>query len=216
MQSEAACLTEISNTSSDNRHLISCAGGSPGRAYFAAEKLIENGASRLISFGICGAMDPTIRPGHIALPSHVINPQNEFFAADPGWRDALSKRYSSSIPGHAGSLMTTEIAVSSVAEKRSLHQRTGASTVDMESASVGAKAAEANIPFIVIRAAADPAERALPQSALVGLAPNGNTRSAAVINQLARRPWEFVELLRLGKDSAQALEALRRVALLGF
>ena len=68
--------------------------------------------------------------------------------------------------------MTTEIAVSSVAEKRSLHQRTGASTVDMESASVGAKAAEANIPFIVIRAAADPAERALPQSALVGLAPN--------------------------------------------
>ena len=86
----------------------------------------------------------------------------------------------------------------------------------MESASVGAKAAEANRPFIVIRAAADPVERALPQSALVGLAPDGNTRPAATIGQLARRPWELVELLRLGKDSAQALEALRRVALLGF
>ena len=88
--------------------------------------------------------------------------------------------------------------------------------VDMESSGVAAKATSENIPFISIRAAADPAERPLPKSALIGINQDGKTRPIAVLSKLFIQPWELPGLILLGRDSAKALKTLRRVALLGF
>jgi len=216
MRSEAACLTESSNSSPNAFDLVSCAGGSPGRAYAEAGELLTGGATHLISFGIGGALDPEIRPGDIVMPSHVTDASNETYDVDIGWRDALRNRYDASLSIHTGTLMTSETPVAAVPEKQSLRRRTGASMVDMESAGVAAKAAAEKIPFIAIRAAADPAERPLPRSALVGLRPDGTTNPMAVIGRLLLNPWDLPGLIRLGSDSGRALRALRRVASIGF
>ena len=169
MQSEAACLAKALRSSAENDDLITCAGGHPGRAYVEAGKLIARGATHLISFGIGGALDPKIRPGDIVMPSFVTNTQNESYAPDLEWRDKLRNRYAATLTTHTNALFTSEKAIATISEKTSLRQRTGASIVDMESSGVAAKATSKNIPFISIRAAADPAERPLPKSALIGL-----------------------------------------------
>ena len=86
----------------------------------------------------------------------------------------------------------------------------------MESHAVAAAAARAGVPFIAVRAIADPAERAIPTSALAGLAPDGSTRPIAVVARLALRPWQIAGVIRLAADSAAALAALRGVALRDF
>ena len=216
LQSEAVCLAKALSLRAENNDLIACAGGHPGRAYVEAGKLIACGATHLISFGIGGALDPEIRPGDIVMPSFVTNTQNESYAPDLEWRDKLRNRYAATLTTHTNTLFTSETAMATIKEKRSLRQRTNASMVDMESSGLAAKAASENIPFIVIRAAADPAERPLPKSALIGINPNGKTQPTIVLSKLFIRPWELPGLIRLGKDSAKALITLRRVALLGF
>lgn len=216
MQSEAACLAKALRSSAENDDLITCAGGHPGRAYVEADKLIARGATRLISFGIGGALDPKIRPGDIVMPSVIMNSQNESYNVDLDWRDTLRNRYAASLNTHTNALFTSEKAIATISEKTSLRQRTGASIVDMESSGVAAKATSKNIPFISIRAAADPAERPLPKSALIGINQNGKTRPTAVLSKLFIQPWELPGLILVGRDSAKALKTLRRVALLGF
>jgi adenosylhomocysteine nucleosidase len=216
MQSEAARLAAVLNSSTKNEDLIACAGGHPGRAYAEADKLISRGATRLISFGICGALDSKIRPGDIVMPTYVKNPQNDSFTVDVDWRDRLLNKYAANLNIHTKTLFTSETAIATISEKESLRKHTNASIVDMESSGLAASATSKKISFIVIRAAADPAERPLPKSALVGMDTNGQARPFAVLSQLFFRPWELPGLIRLGKDNAKALEALSRVALIGF
>jgi adenosylhomocysteine nucleosidase len=83
--------------------------------------------------------------------------------------------------------------------------------VDMESHVVAAVAAAAGLPFLVIRAIADPAGRALPAAALAGLSPDGGTRPWTVLLALARSPGQLIALIRLAGDSAAGIAALGRV-----
>ena len=65
--------------------------------------------------------------------------------------------------------------------KRAAWRETGALAVDMESAVVARAADAAGIPFLVLRAIADPAVRELPSAALIPLAENGTPALARVL-----------------------------------
>ncbi len=69
----------------------------------------------------------------------------------------------------------------SVAAKATLRAASGALAIDMESAAVAEAAAEAGVPFLVLRVIADPADRAIPPVALHGVAPDGSRRPWAVL-----------------------------------
>lgn len=211
--SEADCLDTASGTRSEIYDLRFAAGGSPGRALAGAHMLVDQGATALVSFGIAGALTPELAPGDIIIGSKVLNGAGAEFSADTDWAKTLVDRL---VRAHKGTMMTTEHGVASPREKARLHRQSNAIAVDMESAGVAAAAAERSIPFIAIRAIADSAARSIPQSALVGLAPDGTTRPLAVMGQLALRPWELPALMRLGSDTATAMKSLRRVAALGL
>ena len=78
----------------------------------------------------------------------------------------------------------------------------------MESHAVAAEAVAAGLPFLVIRAIADPAGRALPAAALAGLSPDGGARPWAVLLSLLCRPDQLIGLVRLIGDSAAGFAAL--------
>jgi len=214
MRSETACIEESAPIHTNS--LTFCAGGSPSRAYTGAEHLLRNGADALVSFGIAGALEPTLKPGQIVLADNVINETGKQFQTDEIWHRTLTETLAPHVKFTCGSITTMENAASTPTEKNSLFARTGALAVDMESSGVAAAAARHNIPFIAIRAIADPASRLLPRSALAGLAPDGTTRPLIVFLKLTLRPWELPGLIRLGRDTSTALESLRRVAALGF
>ena len=81
--------------------------------------------------------------------------------------------------------------------------------VDMESLGVAEIAAHAGVPFVILRALADPAERALPKAAAEGLDDQGNVRLGAVLWSLLRDPSQLPGLIRVGLDTNAALSALK-------
>ena len=211
MLAEAECVSAAKAP-----HTIFCAAGSPGRARIGALNLVEEGAGKIVSFGIAGALDPAHRPGDIVLASHVEDHAGHRFPTDPAWRQELATSYR-----HIGSvteapIITTEGAVADVRDKATLFHRTKAVAVDMESAGAAAAALENGVPFLAIRVIADTSTFALPHCALVGLDEDGSTRPVTVLAHLAARPWEFVALLKLTWASKIAMSCLSRVASVGF
>ena len=97
----------------------------------------------------------------------------------------------------------------SPAEKRRLHADTGAAVVDMESGAVAAVAEAAGVPFAVLRAICDPADRTLPPAALVALDRAGRIAWARIAMSVLVNPGQIGALAGLAREAAAARRALR-------
>lgn len=207
---ESGCLSDaLSKAAPEARPLLYCAAASTERAYTGARALIDQGATALVSFGIAGGLAPHLTPGALLLAEAILDRHGARWPTDAAWRESLQRETGADA---SGPMLISETAIRSVSEKAHLHATTGAIAVDMESGGVARAAAAAGMPFLVVRVIADPAGRRLPPSALAGLGPDGRQRPLAALAALARRPWETLELLRLGRDSSAAMRRLRGVA----
>lgn len=181
-------------------------GGDGSRLDVALEAALANGAHGLISFGIAGGLAPNAPCGTVAVATEVVHGE-ERYTCDPDWTLALLKKLPDALDGvFAG----VSAPVTTPKAKAALHQSTGAITVDMESHKVARAAAKHGLPFAALRAISDPAERALPPSALVGMTADGQTNAGAVMRSLARRPQDLPGLIRAGLDVKTATAALLR------
>ena len=194
---------------------IRCSGADSGRAAAAAHDLIEEGCRGLVSFGMAGGLDPELRPGDLILPEIIIAPDGARLAADSGWRHELAASLGGQMAFRADPVAGSDGIAATPEAKRALAESTGAVAVDMESHAVARVAAERNIPFLAVRAVADPAHRTLPSAALGAVREDGSLRYGFVLGRLVVRPWQVVSLIRLSRESDLALASLRRVATLG-
>jgi nucleoside phosphorylase len=110
----------------------------------------------------------------------------------------------------AGVIAGVDVPVAAVQAKQDLYSRTGALAADMESAHTARLAAEYRVPFAVARVVIDPAKRALPKSALVGLRSDGSVDLVPILFELGRHPGQILSLVRLARDAAHARGALAR------
>lgn len=190
-----------------------CAGLGPARAYAAARGLIGEGAGAILSVGLAAGLDPGLAGGALVLGNEVVAPDGGRYGCEPRLRAGLLERL------HAAGL---EVAVGAVAgvdrpllrpeEKARLFAAAGAKAADMESHGVARAAAEVGVPFLVLRAVADPADLALPRLADEALRPDGSLRPVRALMGLGSRPWELGRLLALACASRRAFAALRGVA----
>ena len=187
---------------------VACAGADAARAATLARGFVDRGVGGLVSFGLAGGLDPALAPGSLLLPELVLLPDGRSLPVDRAWR----RRAAALLPlAGSAALAGSDRAIVDVADKASLRRTSGAAAVDMESHAVAAVAAAAGLPFLVIRAIADPAGRALPPAALAGLSPDGGTRPWAVLLALLHSPGQLPALVRLAGDSAAGFAALGRV-----
>ena len=142
-------------------------------------------------------MDPALRPGDLLQPSRVL-------ADDDAW-DADLALLGGMTPG---SLWGGGTVLATAADKAALHRRSGAVAVDLESAAVARAARRHGLPFAVVRAVCDPAERDLPPAALVALDPAGRIGLMGVLASVLAHPRQLPALLALGADAARARRAL--------
>lgn len=183
---------------------VTQAGGRPARALDLARGLAAEGVSGLVSFGIAGGLDPTLRPGTLVLGSSVWSPEGRLPCSN-SW----VRRLAAALPkAQVGPIAAADGVVATREAKFALFRHTGALAVDLESWAVAEAAAEAGLPFAVIRAVADPARRTLPPAAAEGLDEHGKVRLGAVLLSLARRPAQLPGLIRVGLDTRAALRAL--------
>jgi adenosylhomocysteine nucleosidase len=98
-----------------------------------------------------------------------------------------------------------------VATRRQLHATTQAHAIDLESGSVARVADAHGLPFAVVRAISDSADRDLPPAALLALDRRGTIDLARVLASLLRQPAQLPALLSLAVDAARARRALIRL-----
>lgn len=193
--------------------LAAAAGGDAARTRAAAERLIAEGADALVSFGICGGLAPTLMPGSLVLASGVRDEAGQRFAVDAAWQERVAAAFAEhGIAAVTGDLLGLAAIVATPERKAALHRETGALAADLETHIAAAAAAKAGLPFLMLRAVADPAWRALPPAALVELDASGRPALAAVLRSLLAKPGQVPALLRVALDARSALGRLEQAA----
>lgn len=188
-------------------YLVVAAGGNAAATRAKTERLIRDGVTGLISFGIAGALDPNLRPGDLVIANGVILPDGRHVDCDADWQ----RRVLDKVPGARTGLVAGSSGVAATAPaKAALFVATGALIIDMESHHVAELATAHNLPFIVFRAVADTALDDLPEAALVGLNEEGRPAIGAVLRSLLKKPWQLPALIRVALRSRAALAALLR------
>src|SRR3984885_6775859 len=163
----------------------------------------------VISFGVAGGLDPTLRSGDVVVATEVL-------AGDTRWLAGLALNEELIASVGLGSRRVVRGGLAGVEEvvvardgKAALRSETGAAAVDMESHIAAAYAAEAGLPFAALRVISDPASRALPALALAAIKPNGDIDLRKVLRGLARNPMTLRALVSTGIDFNRALRSLR-------
>ena len=177
---------------------VAVGGGDAAGAAKAAEHLAGL-VSGLISFGLAGGLEPGLPAGALLVPRQVRDGA-EAWQTDPDLNRQLGGETGHILLG-GGAVLATPQA------KRAAHQA-GADAVDLESAAVARAAARHGLPFAVLRAVCDTAERALPLAALVALDRAGRIGGLRIAAAVLRRPWELPALIGLAQDAARARKAL--------
>jgi len=162
------------------------------------------GCGGLISFGVAGGLSPYLRPGQCVVGSAILDGE-ESRPTDARWAQRLLRM----IPGAVhGPILGVGEPIANAAEKRSLHDETGAVAVDMESHVVARAAAQHGVPVAAIRVVVDPVERTIPRSALAGARPDGTIDPLAVMRSLIRNPRDLIGLVRMALDTRAARATL--------
>jgi adenosylhomocysteine nucleosidase len=165
----------------------------------------------VLSWGICGGLDPRLRPGDLIVGGEVVSDDDEAIRTDGAVTASLEQRLTD-----AGARVVVErvaaidAPILTAGAKAQLRRATGAAVVDMESLTAGRFAVERRAPYAILRAVADPADRDLPPLVVKAVDSDGRINVAAVIGELIRFPGQFRGLLAAARDSKAAFRALNR------
>lgn len=185
--------------------LVIAGGGDSARLIAEIERIAPD-VSGILSFGVCGGLAPGLKPGGIRVANGVVTSSSARLAVDAAWSHELARRLQAPLAAIAG----VDAPLTNPAAKAALYGNTGAHTVDMESHLAARLAAEHHLPFAAVRVVTDPAERALPHAATVGMRADGNIDLAAILRSLAGNPLQLPGLIRTGLEARAAFAALLR------
>ncbi len=192
--------------------LVAHTGTGPDNAIKATELLLAKGSSKLISWGCAAALDPSLSAGDLCLPKTIITENQEHHPTHSAWQQHATKLLSELQPIYSGPLCESSSIVASKIDKKTLHDTSGSVALDMESAAIAKAAQKANIPFLVIRAVADPADMNMPGAVIQAINDEGLVDIKKLVVYLLTHPNEIPSLVKLGFAFRLARKKLKSVA----
>ncbi|MFA5983053.1 MAG: phosphorylase [Methylococcaceae bacterium] len=192
--------------------LLVNSGTGAANARLAAQKLIGLGAKRLISWGCAAGLSPLLKPGDLSLPKRLLNQNNLVLETDPNWHEYTQKQFGNNSSVHTGDLLDSQSIVSLSTVKQALHYQTNAQVLDMESFAVAGIAQDHNLPFLAIRAIADPVSMNLPRAVSYSVNSEGQVVLFKLLSFLALHPNELPGLIKLGLHFSKAQKTLKNTA----
>jgi len=182
------------------------AGGGDGKRLEALLEARVAGAHGIISIGIAGGLAPGLRAGDWVVAGAVLA-DDKPLATDAPWTGRLVARLPEATKGL---LLGVDTIVGKPAEKAELFRTTGALAVDMESHIVARVAHRHRLAFAAARVVCDPAHRALPPAARVGMKPDGRMDLPAVLRSLLMQPGQLPALVLTGWEAERSFRSLLR------
>ncbi|MCC5794070.1 MAG: hypothetical protein JJT85_04955 [Chromatiales bacterium] len=167
----------------------------------------------LLSAGVAGGLVPQARTGTVLLPRVVIGSGGRRREVDVLWHARVLEALPPDLTVLTAPLVGNGPLLATAAAKQALGQQTGATGVDMESAQLCEWAAQAGVPFLVLRVVLDTVKEDLPPWSASALQPDGRTAYGALLAQLLARPRGFVELARTARAFHGATRRWRQAAL---
>jgi len=192
--------------------LIFISGIGPEAARAAAIRLVEHGATNLLSWGCAGALSSNLKPGVLLLPHAILTEDGQTLHIHKRWGKQLKDQLTGTLNWHEGMLVESSHIVSSQEEKQKLARHSNVIAVDMESAVIGRIARQAGIPFMVIRAVADAADEALPPCITGTMDNRGHLQMQRLLSTLVRQPRLWPQLIRLNRHFHAATSTLKFVS----
>jgi adenosylhomocysteine nucleosidase len=181
--------------------VVICGGIGAEAARRAAEAVVvEYAPELLISAGVAGALVSDLHVGDVIFPSVVIDTQDSSRRAtaicdSPVGNTALGRTTLATCP---------EIA--DVVQKAQLAKSYGAHAVDMEAAGVARVAEFHEISFLAVKAISDELDFELPEMPRFIRA--GKFDTASFLFHIAPRPWLWLRVFRLARNTRLASENL--------
>lgn len=191
--------------------LLIFSGAGPGNASLASRLLLDRGATCLVSWGCAAALAERLIPGDLTLPDAVLFEGRSYDVSVP-WLEGLRGLLKTQLVVQSGAIASSGRIVASSAEKLLIYQQTGAIALDMESGAIAQVATQAGVPFLVVRAIADPVAMNLPSAVVLALDADGQIKLSKLFRHLFLNPWELPDLIRLGLHFSAAKRTLGLVA----
>jgi adenosylhomocysteine nucleosidase len=185
----------------------------------AVETARNRGATALVSWGLAGALVSDLRAGTVVIPARVLDAGGEAHNADVDWCSDVMAALGTSAVADRRDLISVNQVLHASGDKQSAAANSGAVAVDMESAAIARAAAEAGVPFIVIRVIVDEADDTLPADIAAWVDGQGRTRVGPVLATLLRPSrWQGLKLLATRYRSARVTlnRLAERLVPLGF
>ncbi|MGZ4969999.1 MAG: phosphorylase family protein [Methylobacter sp.] len=192
--------------------VLAYSGAGADNARTASELLIAQGAARLISWGCAAALSEALKPGDLVLADTLIDAEGSQIDIDHAWLDFTKNLFPAHLKTHTGSLTESLTIVAAAKDKKHLHSQTGAIALDMESIAIAKVARQNDLPFIAIRAIADPVSMDLPKAINHSLNDQGDIVLAKLLLFIVRHPSELPGLIKLGLHFNAAKNTLKSVA----
>jgi adenosylhomocysteine nucleosidase len=182
-------------------------------AMASANWLLSRKVRALVSLGVAGGLDPSLKAGEVVFGDTVYQDQGTHYQrvweGMPGIKDVIRERLQKrGMRGCSGGIVSVKKPVLSASAKKKLHVETGALATDMETGSVALVASESGIPFFAFRTICDPAGREIRDSFFRCLDPDGQIKVSRIIFAILRSPLLISDLLTLKRDFQSALTGL--------
>lgn len=185
--------------------LVACSEARAERAAEMARYMVRQGVSRLVSFGLAGALAPEMEAGDLILGATVVSDHGAW-EVDGAWNMRMMNHLSNY---HCAPVFGSDKLVATPKAKQACMVRTGCLAVDMESHIVAEIATRAKIPFNIVRAVADTSDMTLPPAALVPLGADGRVDLHGIFASLKKQPAQIPDVIRLARYSMRAHKALK-------
>lgn len=203
MKREAACVA-------GDGVVPLCSGANVARLRKALDELGGMEFSAVVSFGLAGGLDYSLRPGDVVIADTVVAGERRHpthLRLSDVLTEAVVAGGCKPIPG---AVVGVDQPAMDTGAKTMLREANRAVAVDMESHVALEFAQARKIPLGVMRAISDPAARALPPLAAKALTPFGDIDNATVARELFRAPGQIGGLILAGLDSRAAFGSLGR------
>ena len=186
----------------ESNYAIAICGGigaeSARRAAEAAIKQYSPGV--LVSAGVAGALVPELKTGDTIFPAMVVDTADgsrhtTAIVGAPLAKTALGRTVLASYPN-----------VTVPQQKHQLAKSYSAHAVDMEAAALARAAQKYELPFVAVKTISDELDFEMPEMSC--FIRNGEFRTAAFVAHVIIRPWFWLRVLRLARNTKLASENL--------